>query len=216
MGDFLRGGKGPPTLRSITHEVNHVEHTYALGGHRVHAVIDIVGILQDHNHNDLYYTKDESEALTVLAHAGEDTSVSFPNVAGGFGVIQVQTVALTAPDDMPGAILVQGGGDLVGNGNTVANGRSFACWISTDPNSTSSNLGAHVTFAAGSPISGNVISQSFSTTTAVEIAAGESVDLYLLCRDIAGQAGNSFRVSNGHLSATFMAGDGHSIVPATP
>jgi hypothetical protein len=154
-----------------------------------------------------------ADLRSVLFHNAEDSTTNFP---GGFGVIQAQTVTVTAPGTTAGAVLVQGGGDLVGNGTAVTEHRSFACWISDDPASTDSNLGAHVTFALNAPISGNVISATFSTTTTFEVAAGESITLYLLCRDIAGNDGNMFRVSNAHLSATFMPGADHVLTPALP
>lgn len=142
---------------------------------------------------------------SLLAHDSDTADASFPNVAGGFDVIQVQSVTVETPAE--GAVLVQAGGNILGNGTTVDNDRQFACWISDDPDSTSSDLGALTTFVDGEAIGGTVISRSFSTTTAFAVEGGGSLDVFLLCRDIQGGAGNDFRVTNGHLSATFIPGD---------
>lgn len=151
---------------------------------------------------------------SFLVHDSVSSDVLFP---GNFDVIQIKTVAIQAPESTGGAILVQAGGDITGNGAAVDDYRVFACWISTDALSTDSQLGAHITFPLAAPIgASSVIQVPFSTTTALELEAGAAVDIYLLCRDTAGNDGNQFRVTNGHLSATFMPGDGHVVTSEVP
>ncbi|MFP3915680.1 MAG: S-layer homology domain-containing protein, partial [Actinomycetota bacterium] len=163
------------------------------------------------------------DAGTLEGHAAADLTPDLSYGAGldsvefsGFDVITVRSVTVDAPDSTGGAVVAEGYGDIVGNGSTVDDARSFACWISDDPNSTSSNEGAHVSVAQGTTISQNVFATNFATSTALELEAGESASLHLLCRDTAGGTGNLFRVSNAQLSAMFLPGEGHTIEITEP
>jgi hypothetical protein len=143
---------------------------------------------------------------------GETENVSFP---GRFTVITVKEVTVEAPEATGGAVLVEAHGGIVGNG-AITTSHTFVCWISTDPDSTESNLGAHITVSPESPVSGGVFSVSFSTSNAAELAAGESTTFFLLCRDISGGANNNlFRVFNAQLAATFLPGEEHNVIPVS-
>jgi hypothetical protein len=165
----------------------------------INQVVD-AGSLEGHTAADL---------SPILSYDSTAANVDFP---GDFDVITVKSVSVEAPEGSGGAVLVEAQGDIVGNGATVDEDHVYACWISTDPASTESNLGAHWSVGAGTPIPNNVLFFNFSTSHAVELDAAESATFYLLCRDTAGNGGNLFRVSNAQLSATFLPGEGHSVV----
>ena len=150
----------------------------------VSVIIDVVGVYDDHNHDDIYYrkgqtyTKAQVDALiapltnSVAAHASTNGSLglalSSPKVA--------QSIALDVPAD--GTVIVNANGYV---GDTSAGSTGVRCSISTDASIDFSFL----LYATGE-FSGET--RSIAGTRGFDVTAGQNFIANLNC-DLNGGAG---------------------------
>jgi hypothetical protein len=176
----------PPTPNAVNIDLNGAGQfsVYNLQGN-VNVIIDVVGVYDDHNHDDRYYTEAEADAaVKSIASFGENlTSVNIGNLAIG-------TVMVSATIDVAAA------GTIVATGSTSlteSNGAENGCGLRPDTtyeNSTSSFWEP--------PIESNLN----STTTVVRhfsVTAG-SHTISLICRNF----GTGSTGSRNYVSLVFV------------
>ncbi len=133
-------------------------------------IIDVMGVYDDHNHDDRYYTEAEVDAA-LLRTAG----VEFSRTAGTITVPNSPTVVESIAIDAPSA------GFVVLNASgwaTLDSGVSIRCGISTNSSAFEGDQGASA-IGAGNQ-------STVSMTKGYEVAAGQTTFYFLCRRDNAG------------------------------
>jgi hypothetical protein len=169
----------PPTPNAVNIDIDAAGQfsVYNLDGN-VNVIIDVVGVYDDHNHDDRYYTEAEvnaavAAAKSVSAYAGGDQTVTLSTTDA-----VVRSVSITAPVD--GKVIVNSSGYMwLASGTDVIARCSLTTGTILDPAAFQYvNMQGEV-----SPES-DVI----SGTRGFNVTAGQVLTVNLVCDEFSGQA----------------------------
>ena len=174
----------------------------------VAVVIDVMGVYDDHNHDDRYYTEAEVDAAVApkansadvytkseadaahAASAGVDYSTVNINVPlDNPDITDLQSLEVTVPAD--GYLIINATSQLVGE-----DGTSVVCSVGTAP-TTQGPVVTGVQFLGGAYIT------NFALTGGIPVSAG-TVTLYHNCRQDTGVDGDAI-VQQSALTVVFSA-----------
>ena len=175
----------PPVPNAVTVDVN-ASGQFSIFNKfgSVNVIVDIVGYYEDHNHNDLYYTKAEVDArVSVAASEGGDQ----------FAALAAQTVYRTVSILPPanGTVIVSSGGYIWRQSTAAFIAR---CSITTTAVLDSASY-QYVNKPVGSTLEGDVI----GGTRGYDVTDGVMFTVNLVCDVFAGAA----NLSDSWLTAIF-------------
>ena len=145
----------------------------------VNVIVDIVGYYEDHNHNDLYYTKAEVDAMvspltnSVAAYAGGDHQVALTTTDTVY-----RTVSILPPAN--GKVIVSSGGYIWRSGDTAFVAR---CSITRTAALDNASF-QYVEKPLGAPREGDVI----GGTRGYDVTEGVLFTVNLVCDTSSGAA----------------------------
>ncbi len=183
----------PPTPNAVNVDLNAagVFSVYNLAGN-VHVAIDVVGIYDDHNHDDRYYTEAEVDALVtaakpIAAFDGGQLSVALTSTDTVY-----RTVTIDAP--VAGTVTATSSAYLF----TSAAGVDFVarCSITTG---TALDF-SYLQYGDTSGGAGNFPSEAIAGTRQFDVAAGASITINLVCDEFIADA----NLADPALSAIFV------------
>lgn len=200
----------PPTPNAVNVDLSAAGRfsVYNLAGN-VHIVIDVVGIYDDHTHDDRYYTKSEVDSRAANAdlldglHANELVRAAFgssSNVVDANG--NAVTATITAP--RPGILVM--GGSVEAFGETYD---SWGCRLDVNGSIVSGSSMFSSTNYAGAPHTRNY-NEDCSTDGAQVVAAGtHNVSLNIYLRESVG-------LFEASVWVMYVPFDGNGTAPAAP
>ncbi len=140
----------PPTPNAVTVDINATGQfdIYNLGG-SVDVIVDVVGYYEDHNHDDRYYTKAQTDSNISAASSAANHVGSSQIADGSVTLADLKSATRDATIDFsagpvslaPGACFVRAPGDGIGTGNgPFAGGKLVTATFVTTGLSTNLNL----------------------------------------------------------------------------
>jgi hypothetical protein len=180
----------PPTPNAVNIDIDAAGQfsVYNLQGN-VNVIIDVVGVYDDHNHDDRYYTEAEVDAAiaaakSVSAYTGGEQSMGLSTTDA-----VVRSVSITAPVD--GKVIVNSSGYI-----TLASGTDVIARCSLTTGTILDNVAfQYVNLQTEDPSESDVI----SGTRGFDVTAGQVLTVNLVCDEFTGQA----NVSDTWITAIF-------------
>jgi len=183
----------PPTPNAVNIDLSSTGDfsIYNLAGN-VDIIVDVVGIYDDHNHDDRYYTQAQADAMItaakpIAAFDGGDLLVELSETD-----MVYRSVTIDAP--VAGVVAATSSASLLGS--TVDPDFVARCSISTEEVHDFDYL--QYADSAGGP--GNFPSEVIAGTRHIEVEAGTSITINLVCNEFSPSAS----LSDPALSAIFI------------